>query len=161
VLRYTTVNLRDAAETLGGFPFSVCSRWYYGSDNDPLLSLGVPRISARPPAVSRMNIDDTTSGILRRPLITMHTLKDQQVPFAHERICSLKTLASGALLTRHLNIPVNPFLHCNFTAGDVGWLARPTARRQSRVQAQAALKAALRGRRNAVRCRASRLPAVG
>ncbi len=48
-------------------------------------------------------------------MITLHTLRDQQVPYFHEPIYDLKTLFSGSLLTRHLNIPVDRYGHCNFT----------------------------------------------
>jgi hypothetical protein len=37
------------------------------------------------------------------------------VPYAHELLYALKTLASGSLFTRHLNIPVDRFGHCNLT----------------------------------------------
>src|SRR5262245_45375856 len=63
-----------------------------------------------------MNTSYRTTGALRRPLITIHTLRDQQVPYAHELLYALKTLASGSLFTRHLNIPVDRFGHCNFTS---------------------------------------------
>jgi hypothetical protein len=55
-----------------------------------------------------------TSGRLDHPLITMHTLRDQQVPYHHEFLYNLKTLASGDWLIRHLNIPINRFEHCYF-----------------------------------------------
>ncbi len=55
-----------------------------------------------------------TSGKLDRPLITLHTLKDQQVPYFHEFLYNLKTLSSGSLLTNHVNIPINRYGHCNF-----------------------------------------------
>ncbi|PYR77264.1 MAG: hypothetical protein DMF87_16520 [Acidobacteria bacterium] len=70
VLRYSVVNVNDAAATLGGFPFDNRSRWYTGSDNDLLLNIFVQRVGA---------------------------------------------IASGAWLTRHLNIPIDRFEHCNFT----------------------------------------------
>src|SRR5262249_38271913 len=66
-------------------------------------------------AVIAMNTSYRTTGVLFRPLITLHTLRDQQVPYAHELLYALKTLASGSLFTRHVNIPVNRFGHCNFT----------------------------------------------
>jgi hypothetical protein len=37
------------------------------------------------------------------------------VPYAHEPLYAWKTFLSGALLTRHLNIPIDRFGHCNFT----------------------------------------------
>jgi pimeloyl-ACP methyl ester carboxylesterase len=114
VLRYSVVNLKDAATTLGGFPFDNALRWYSGSDNDLLLNLAVRRVSADPAAVAAMMSYNAT-GVLRRPLITLHTLRDQQVPYAHEQFYALKTLLSGSLFTRHLPIPIDRFGHCNFT----------------------------------------------
>jgi pimeloyl-ACP methyl ester carboxylesterase len=118
VLRYAVVNLADAAQTLGGFPFGNQARWYTGSDNDLLLNLSVPRVSADAAAIAAMNTDYATTGVLEQPLVTMHTRLDQQVPYFHEQLYLLKTIASGAFLTRHLNIPIDRFEHCNFTAGE-------------------------------------------
>jgi pimeloyl-ACP methyl ester carboxylesterase len=116
VLRYAVVNLNDATATLGGFPFENRQRWYAGSDNDLLLNIAVPRVAADPAAVLAMNTSYATSGVLQRPLVTLHTLQDQQVPYFHETLYALKTLASGAFLTRHLNVRIDRFEHCNFTA---------------------------------------------
>jgi pimeloyl-ACP methyl ester carboxylesterase len=118
VLRYSIVNLVDAAATLGGLPFDNRRRWYMGSDNDLKLNLMVPRATASPTALATMMTSYNTSGMLNRPLITLHTLLDQQVPYWHEPWYDLKTLLSGSLLTRHLNIPVDRYGHCNFTKGD-------------------------------------------
>ena len=65
-----------------------------------------------------MNTLYRTSGVLPRPLITIHTLRDQQVPYIHEPLYAQKTQASGALLTRHLPIAIDRFEHCNFTEGE-------------------------------------------
>jgi len=116
VLRYSVVNLNDAAATLGGFPFDNTTRWYYGSDNDLLLNLLVKRMAAAPAAVAAMKSPAYgTTGVLSRPLITLHTLRDQQVPYFHETLYDLKTLAAGSFLTRHLEIPIDRYGHCNFT----------------------------------------------
>lgn len=118
VLRYAVVNLNDATETLGGFPFDNRSRLYTGSNDDVRLNLLVQRIGADPAAVTAMRTDYATTGVLQRPVITLHTLRDQQVPYFHEDLYNLKTLASGSFLTRHLNIPIDRFEHCNFTADE-------------------------------------------
>jgi pimeloyl-ACP methyl ester carboxylesterase len=119
VLRYSVVNLRDAATTIGGFPFDNTSRVYTGSSNDLLLNLLVQRADADPEAIATMRSDYATTGVLQRPLVTLHTRKDQQVPYVHEQLYLLKTIASGAFLTRHLNIPIDRFEHCNFTPGEL------------------------------------------
>jgi pimeloyl-ACP methyl ester carboxylesterase len=118
VLRYSVVNITDAAVTLGGFPYENRTRHYTGSDDDVLLNQSVARVTADPSALAAMNQFYRTTGILQRPLITLHTLRDQQVPYWHETLYNLKTLASGSFLTRHLNIPVDRFEHCNFTKND-------------------------------------------
>jgi pimeloyl-ACP methyl ester carboxylesterase len=113
-LRYSVVNLKDAATTLGGFPFDNTFRWYSGSDNDFMLNLQIRRVAAKPEAIAEMKAHYNTTGKLVRPLITMHTLRDQQVPYDHENFYMLKTLFSGSFLSRHLNIPIDRFGHCNF-----------------------------------------------
>jgi pimeloyl-ACP methyl ester carboxylesterase len=117
VLRYAVVNLNDAASTLGGFPFDNHSQWYRGSANDLRLNVFVPRRTADPEAVVEMRAYNT-SGQLTRPLITLHTLRDQQVPYFHEILYTLKTLSSGSFLVDHVNITVDRFEHCNFTPGE-------------------------------------------
>jgi pimeloyl-ACP methyl ester carboxylesterase len=119
VLRYGVVNLNDGAETLGGFPFDNTTRVYTGSGNDVLLNQLVQRVAADPAAVAAMTTSYATTGMLQRPLITLHTTLDQQVPFVHEVLYAFKTLASGSLITRHLPLTVNRFEHCNFTPDEV------------------------------------------
>ena len=119
-LRYSVVNLPDAVTTIGGFPFDNTARRYTGSSNDILLNLLAPRRAASPAALAVMNSPAySTSGVLQRPLVTLHTLRDQQVPYWQEQLYALKTLASGSYLTRHVNIPVDRFEHCNFTTDEV------------------------------------------
>ena len=118
VLKYSVVNVNDAAATLGGFPFDNRFRWYGGSGNDLLLNIFVPRKGADPAAVKEMQSHYDTTGVLVRPLITLHTLRDQQVPYFHEGLYDRKTMRSGSWLSRHINIPVNRYGHCNFTQGE-------------------------------------------
>ena len=119
-LRYSVVNLLDAIDTIGGFPFDNVTRWYNGSNNDILLNLLVPRRAASPAALAEMNSPAySTTGVLQRPLVTLHTLRDQQIPYWQEQVYALKTYASGSYLTRHLNIAVDRFEHCNFTSDEV------------------------------------------
>ena len=119
VLRYGVVNLADAATTIGGFPFDNTSRVYRGSSNDTLLNQFVPRIAADPGAITAMQTHYQTTGVLQRPLVTLHTLRDQQVPYFHSQLYSLKTLAAGTFLTRHLPFAIDRFEHCNFTAQEL------------------------------------------
>ncbi|MGA9535770.1 MAG: hypothetical protein WBR24_07660 [Desulfobacterales bacterium] len=100
---------------LGGFPFENRWTWYRGSNNDFLLNLFVPRRSADPAAIAEMKSKYNTTGQLSVPLLTIHTLHDQQVPYFHEFLYNLNTLSQGSLWTEHVNIPINRFGHCNFT----------------------------------------------
>ena len=116
VLRYAILNLQDAAYKLSGFPFENRWKWYRGSANDLRLNWRVKRFGAHPDAVSEMKTNYNTTGDLDRPLITIHTTKDQQVPYVHEFLYNLKTFVSGSILTDHVNIPVERYGHCQFTA---------------------------------------------
>ena len=87
VLRYSVVNLNDATETLGGFPFDNATRWYTRLEQrraaEPAGAARGPRIR---PRSTEMTTRYATTGVLTRPLITLHTLRDQQVPYMHEQL---------------------------------------------------------------------------
>lgn len=119
VLRYSVVNLTDAASTLGGFPFDNVGRWYSGSNDDIALNSGVLRKSADQAAITEMTTRYDTSGSLQRPLVTMHTTADQQVPYLQNQIYTFKTLFAGSLLTRHFPFAIPRYEHCNFTAEEL------------------------------------------
>ena len=119
VLRYSVINLHDATETIGGFPYGNTTRIYRGSANDLLLNLLVDRTTADPTALANMNTLYATTGVLQRPLVTLHTLRDQQVPYIHEQLYALKTIASGSFITKMFPIAIDRFEHCNFTPDEV------------------------------------------
>ena len=118
VLRYSVINLKDAETTLGGFPFGNYSRWYRGSSNDLRLNIFVPRVAAGQVALDAIEEYYTTTGSLERPLITIHTRADQQVPYFHETIYTIKNLGEGSFLSKRLNIPIDRYGHCNFTQNE-------------------------------------------
>jgi pimeloyl-ACP methyl ester carboxylesterase len=118
VLRYAVINLKDAAETLGGFPFDNYGRIYFGSSNDIRLNIFVPRIAASAMAIHEMDEHYDTTGVLAKPLVTLHTRLDQQVPYFHETIYTIKNLIAGSFLSKRFNIPVNRYEHCNFTVNE-------------------------------------------
>jgi pimeloyl-ACP methyl ester carboxylesterase len=116
-LWYNVFATNDAVEKLGGRPYGNMLRYYSGSSNDPALNAAVQRYAADPAALQAMAADYTTTGILTRPLVTLHTLQDQQVPYWHETLYTLKVQASGSSALR-VNIPVNRYEHCNFTPAE-------------------------------------------
>jgi len=118
VLRYSIVNLEDAARTLGGFPFGNYGRWYRGSSNDLRLNLFVPRVAADQPALDEIADHYTTSGALEAPLMTIHTRADQQVPYFHETLYTVKNLRNGSLISKRLNLAIDRYGHCNFTENE-------------------------------------------
>jgi hypothetical protein len=81
------------------------------------LNLFVKRLAASPAAVAEMNAYYDTTGVLTRPLVTLHTRYDQQVPIWHESLYGLKVLASGSL-GLFLPITVERYGHCNFNAAE-------------------------------------------
>ena len=119
VLRYAVVNAKDAATTIGGFPYDNRDRIYTGSDNDFLLNLLVPRLRADGAALTEMRTRYNTRGQLSVPLVTLHTTRDQQVPQPHQVFYTLKTLFTGDLLSFHVPLTVDRFEHCNFEAAEV------------------------------------------
>lgn len=119
VLRYSVVNSADATATLGGFPYDNINRVYTGTDDDVLFNQQVQRFSADPAAIQEMRTNYNTTGQLDIPLVTMHTTRDQQVPYLHQQIYTLKTLRSGDLGSNHIPIKVDRFEHCNFNLGEV------------------------------------------
>lgn len=113
-LWYQVVGTNDAAAKLGGQPFDNLRMWYRGSDNDWQLNMQIQRIGADPAALAEINAHYQTSGVLQSPLVTLHTVLDQQVPYWHEVLYRVKTLLAGSGL-RHINIPIQRYGHCEFT----------------------------------------------
>ncbi|NWG12243.1 MAG: alpha/beta hydrolase [Acidobacteria bacterium] len=119
ILWYNIFGTNDAIGKLGGSPYSNIGRWYSGSSNDILLNLLVKRYSADRGAVDKIQTGGyQTSGVLQRPLVTMHTTDDPIVPYWHEPLYTWKALLGGSAL-RHVNIPVVRFGHCSFTEAEV------------------------------------------
>jgi hypothetical protein len=56
-----------------------------------------------------------TSGLLERPLVSLHTSLDQQVPQWHEVLYQQKVLTSHSWMWYvDQPVPVDNFGHCNF-----------------------------------------------
>lgn len=119
LLSYNVVNLNDAAETLGGFPFDNTYTWYTGASHPWALNAAVPRVRADQNALDEMRLHYTTSGVLKRPLMTLHTTLDPLVPYWHEPIYTLKNWDSQSYGTHRLSLPVKRYGHCNFTLQEV------------------------------------------
>jgi hypothetical protein len=116
VLAYNVLATNESMEKLGGNPFDNTTRVYTGSVDDAALNAGVQRFSADPEAIIAME-EYETSGLLERPLVTLHTSLDQQVPQWHEPLYRQKVLNQHTWMW-HVDqpVPVDNYGHCNFDA---------------------------------------------
>lgn len=113
-LAYNIMATNEVTEKLGGNPFDNIGRLYRGSDDDEALNAAIPRWAAAPAALAAMQPYETT-GQLARPLVTLHTSRDQQVPAWHETQYHAKTRAMHRWMW-HVDqpVPVDAFGHCRF-----------------------------------------------
>ena len=117
VLRYSVVNLNDAVSTIGAFPFGNIHRVYSGSFNDELLNQIVTRVPPERAALLEMRLQYNTSGALLIPLVTLHTSRDQQVPFKHEKMYLRRVRQAGAR-AQHELFAYDRYGHCAFTSDE-------------------------------------------
>jgi pimeloyl-ACP methyl ester carboxylesterase len=117
-LWYNVLATNDAISKLGGRPFDNTSRWYFGTSNDFLLNLFVKRVQADPVALGEIRSHYDTTGRLSRPLVSLHTSLDQQVPAWQQDLYILKTIAASSS-SQLVPIRVSRYGHCNFTAAEV------------------------------------------
>jgi hypothetical protein len=117
VLWYNVFATNDAVKKLGGNPFGNRTRWYWGSNDDLALNLGVRRFDANPRALAAV-APYQTSGKVTESLVTMHTTGDEILPFWHEFVYGAKVDAAGSRANVS-QFPTFRYGHCNFTASDV------------------------------------------
>jgi len=120
VLWYNVFATNNANEVLGGQPFDNMDRVYTGSEDDVALNVGIQRFSADQVALDEIEAHYQTTGVLSAPIVTLHTILDQQVPYWHEELYLQKTMASGAWPELHVNYPPTmAYGHCQFGVFDV------------------------------------------
>ncbi len=118
ILFYSIWGTNDLIDVAGGQPYGNMFTWYRGSSNDFKLNAGVERVNADRAARDYTNRFYNTTGLLQRPLVTLHTTGDELVPFSHEVIYLTRAILKGRshLLTI---LPVPRYGHCNFTAEEI------------------------------------------
>jgi pimeloyl-ACP methyl ester carboxylesterase len=153
VLWYDVFATNDATAKLGGNPYQNVDRFYFGSSDDLLLNLAVPRFRADAAALANMQRYQT-SGQLTIPLVTLHTTGDEVIPFWQQLLYWGKVRTSGR--GSWTPIPIFRYGHCNFNAdellGAFGLLvwqvtaqdSAATAQRSSAEQARADFERAVR-----------------
>jgi len=116
VLWYNVYGTNDSIARLGGNPYGNRGRWYTGSSNDMLLNQSVQRFVADRAALNALRAYET-SGRVTIPLVTLHTTKDEVVPYWHELLYFAKVKAAGS--SDVILIPTSRYGHCNFTTAEV------------------------------------------
>lgn len=95
VLWYNVFATNDTTVRVGGQPFENMSRVYQGSTGDEALNAGVARFAADPSARAELAERYETSGLLQRPLVTLHTTGDPIVPYWQASRYAEKVSAQG------------------------------------------------------------------
>lgn len=118
ILQYSVFATNDGLEVAGGQPYGNRFVRYQGSVDDDALNAGVERVAAEGAGRNYMRQFYETTGNLPRPLVTLHTWLDPQIPFVHQVIYRGKVALAGqgAQLTQ---VPANRYDHCNFTTNEV------------------------------------------
>ncbi len=90
---------------------------YTGSQDDAALNAGVGRFVTTPDAANQAEHYYQPDGNLTMPVLTLHTTRDPNVPYAHEAVYAGIVAARGAsgLLVQRA---FNRFGHCTFTAAE-------------------------------------------
>jgi pimeloyl-ACP methyl ester carboxylesterase len=117
ILSYNVFATNEARDELGGQPFDNKDTWYAGSDDDQALNKpgGVQRFAADGAALLEISRYYETTGQLKVPLVTMHTVGDPIVPYWHEARYSAKVLQGGSASKYFAMPPINRYGHCAFT----------------------------------------------
>jgi hypothetical protein len=89
MLAYSVFGTNDLLDTAGGWPVSNLAEEYSGSADEAALNAGIERFAADPVAAAYADLHYRPSGLLQRPLVTLHTTGDPGVPYRHELIYSI------------------------------------------------------------------------
>lgn len=118
LLRYNVLATNNVIDRLNGLPYDNSQREYTGTGSargDFILNREIARYQADSSALETIKNEFETSGDVSRPLVTMHTTGDQEVPYWHEPVYRGKVLREGSPVW-HINLPVSGrYGHCNFT----------------------------------------------
>lgn len=113
-LWYNVFATNDANSTLDGNPYGNINTVYSGSLNDKRLNAMVARFTEGQNPLMNVSTYDT-SGLLKDPLVTLHTTADPVVPFWQETLYGAK-VQSAHSSSELVQIPAIAFGHCNVTA---------------------------------------------
>ncbi len=114
LLWYNIFATNDARAQLGGNPYGNIGRVYAGSSDDTKLNAAVKRFAADPAALAALARYQTTGRVLN-PLIVLHTIGDDVIPFQQATLYMQK-VGRGRNVTL---LPVNAYGHCAFSSFDL------------------------------------------
>lgn len=122
VLGYDVTEFNDAQVQLGIAPYSNRTTWYSGSSNDRLLNRTIQRFGPRTlkdeKALLAALAPYQTTGNLLKPLVTIHTTGDPEVPIWHQPLYRLKVLSQNKS-NLYTGIPIARYGHCNFKSDEL------------------------------------------
>lgn len=104
--------------TQGHLPYENVGRMYTSSTLPPafmaLLNTNVMRYDSPPDAQAALRRNYEPSGNVRIPVLTLHTVFDQSVPYFHEALFAalVAQAGTGSLVVQR---PIVRYGHCNFT----------------------------------------------
>ena len=117
-LRFNIFGTNNAVDRLGGQPYDNSTCIYKSSEDDIRLNRKVQRFRADQPALDEIAARYQTTGFLDVPLVTLHTEKDETIPYWHEPRYTWKVLGSGSDVL-HTNMPIYRYGHCNFEISEI------------------------------------------
>lgn len=118
ILKFSVVGVQDLVETSGGKPFGNKWSWYRGSDDDRALNAGVERVRSTRKGREYVRKFYNTTGDLQQPVVSLHTIQDDVVPYRHELLYKFKVWLQGNR-RQFISLPVIRFGHCNFEPTEV------------------------------------------
>jgi pimeloyl-ACP methyl ester carboxylesterase len=118
MLAYSVFGTNDLLDTAGGWPVSNVTKAYGGSADDAALNAGIERFAADPAASAYADLHYRPTGLLQRPLVTLHTTGDPAVPYRHELIYFTRAALLGTD-DKLTVLPVERAGHCAFKPQEV------------------------------------------
>ena len=118
LLDYNIFATNEGQVELGVQPFDNMTTVYSGAG--PLDQYINARIERYPSSgdVAAALAPYQTSGLLRRPLIEMHTTLDPIVPFWHQGLYTAKVIATHSW-PKYTPVAISRYGHCNFTTSEM------------------------------------------
>ena len=118
MLAYSVFGTNDLLDTAGGWPVSNVAVAYSGSADAVALNAGIERFDADAAASAYADLQYRPSGLLQRPLVTLHTTGDPGIPFRHELIYFNRAALLGTD-DKLTVLPVDRAGHCAFKTQEV------------------------------------------